>query len=86
MLRAVRAASAFAKSRCVLFTIPKETFVAMKASEEKSGDLTDDVRFLSTLPWLKGVHQDTIVRMALRCHKREHVKGTVLIAEGSSKS
>ena len=84
-LLAVRAAAAFSKSLCVLFTIPKDAYVAMRDSEEKTGDLSDDVRFLSSLPWLADARQDATVRLALRSHKREHSKGTMLVAEGSSK-
>lgn len=79
-----RSAFAFAKSRSILFTIPKDVYLAMRSDEEKSGDLYDDVRFLSGLPWLRGIQSEVLVQLALRSHKREHPKGTMLVEEGSS--
>ena len=84
-VHAVRSASAFTKAQCILFTIPRDAYVKMRADEAKSGDLYDDVRFLSTLPWLRGVSSEVLVRLALRSHKREHPKGTVIAKEASSK-
>jgi hypothetical protein len=47
------------------------------------GDLCDDVRFLSNLPWLKELPSDVVTRLALRSHKRDHSKGTLILSEGS---
>ena len=71
------------KANTIAFAVPKDMYLAVRPLIRESGDFADNVVFLSTLPWLRGMLPEALVRFASFTHRRHHAKGAVLAYEGS---
>jgi hypothetical protein len=78
-----RGTIAFTKTNTTVFTVPREAFVELRAEDRVMGDMADDVNFLSSLSWLRGTSQNSVVKLAFHSHKRVHSRGTVIVQEGT---
>ena len=77
------------KANTILFAIPRETYLPLRDSavaSRWSGDLADNVKFLSGVEWTRSLHQDLLCKLAFFGHRRVHPRGAVILQEGAGNS